>query len=226
MGDASAKPSPRLLILTGVGTLLALLVISLLLTFFVHRLRDTADWVRHTQEVVLQAFRVEKLALDMESGVRGFQISRDVQFLEHYNEADAVIRAEIAKLQELVKDNPHQSERGIHIQQAFAHWSQFAAEVLQRTKAGQAVNDVAMNTRGKGLMDDIRQEIGWFLEQEDLLDDLRRRDLLQLKRNAALCRTGLLLIAALGLAWMLIVWLRPRFRPPDMSAHVPESSNV
>ena len=215
--------SPRVLLLTYLVPFLGIATLAVLLTVFVHRLRRTAEWVRHSQEVITQALRVEKLAVDMETGLRGFQISGDARFLEPYDEAGAVIDAEIDALKTLTSDNTLQLERVAHIGEAFVHWTRFAGQVLQRAKSSEDVNGLELNTRGKAFMDDFRLAIGWFIEQEDALQELRRADLSRLRQSAAFCRISMLVIAGLGLAAYSLNALQRRFPPPELPSPLAES---
>lgn len=180
--------------------LLAVVAFSLLLTTLLNRVLESARWAEHSEKVLAQAFRVEKLAIDMETGLRGFQLSHDAAYLEPFERASGVINAELDQLKTLVRDNPQQEQRAAHIQRACKNWNQFASDVLQRATAGEEVNAPNLNRHGKALMDDTRQEIAWFVEQEELLREARHKELLGIERNVGIYRTVLLSLACFGVS--------------------------
>src|SRR5690242_425074 len=66
------------------------------------------DWVTHTLETVGTANATLADVLDMESGIRGFLLSGQDEFLTSYDEGLVEYRAHIAGLQALTADNPSQ----------------------------------------------------------------------------------------------------------------------
>ncbi len=212
MSRQQSSLSWRRLLSTLPGPLLAIAVVSLILSFLVNRLLETAHWGEHAQRVITQALRVEKLAIDMETGVRGFQISRDAEFLEPHDAAGG-IRCEMAELKVLVSDNPNQTERVGQIQAAFDLWDGCSMEALQRVKSGQDGRGSPIHARAKALMDDLRREIGWFLEQEEALQTVRRQELVRMEEHLGLYRIALLALAGLSVAWYLFARLRFSSKP-------------
>jgi methyl-accepting chemotaxis protein len=183
--------------------LVAIVALSLLLTALLNRVLETARWVEHTEKVIAQAFRVEKLAIDMETGLRGFQLSRDAAYLEPFEKASRIIDVELDQLKTLVRDNPQQEQRAAHIQRVWKNWNQFASDVLERAKAIETVNAPNL-AHGKALMDDTRREIAWFVEQEELLREARHKELLGIERNVGLYRTVLLSVACFGVGLYVV----------------------
>lgn len=54
----------------------------ILFLWFDLRLVTTLRAERHSAEVIASAFKVEKLFIDLETGVRGYQVNRDQDFLQ------------------------------------------------------------------------------------------------------------------------------------------------
>ncbi len=65
----------------------------------------------HTQEVLLQLDDILITKLDVETNGRAFLITGDPTFLETYSQAQSKIDQNIAKLSQLVDDNPNQKNR-------------------------------------------------------------------------------------------------------------------
>ena len=226
MGLRPSNLSPRVLLLSLLIPLVSILVVLLLFSVFVHRARQASGLLLHTHQVISQALRVEKLALDMETGVRGFQISRDPTFLEPYDSAGPLIRCQIEELKVLVEDNPAQVERVVHIETAFEHWARFADEVIQLTKVGKNVTSMVINNRGKALMDDLRLELGWFREQEDVLQEIRRQEWLALRQVLSRFRTVLLAIASIGIGLFVWAYSKRRVASTGDGSVLPQSSTA
>jgi CHASE3 domain sensor protein len=79
-----------------------------LLSWLASHLFDVASRVDHTDQVLAQALNSERLVVDLETGLRGFQITGDKQVLETYIQSDPLASAELNKLDQLVSDNPAQ----------------------------------------------------------------------------------------------------------------------
>jgi methyl-accepting chemotaxis protein len=71
----------------------------------------TIGWVGHTHEVLAAAQRVLAQAVDMETGMRGYLLAGEEEFLDPYNAGKAGFYKEIRALQETVNDNPAQVAR-------------------------------------------------------------------------------------------------------------------
>lgn len=68
-------------------------------------------WVQHTQTVRLETKRLLNALIDAETGVRGYGLTQQDEFLTPYNNAQSVIPASLDRLQNLVSDNPQQIRR-------------------------------------------------------------------------------------------------------------------
>ncbi|MBD9413585.1 response regulator [Pseudomonas sp. PDM16] len=150
-----------------VGALFFAAVITYLLTVI--------KWVEHTDQVLNRASEVYKLTLDMETGMRGFLLSGNEDYLEPYELARSKFRPLVEDLAERVEDNPAQvqrTQRALALQQ---QWDQYAQEVIGiRRDGGNYLEEVGRG-RGKNLIDGMRRELDAFIGSE--------RDLRQ-KRNA------------------------------------------
>ncbi len=72
---------------------------------------ESAKWVQQTEEVISESGHVLSLAKDIESGSRGFVVTRDSSYLIPLQTAEKTIAAHIERLKKLTGYNPVQEER-------------------------------------------------------------------------------------------------------------------
>ena len=84
---------------------------SVLLAWLVGHLLGLTNWVDHTDRVIAEARTCEKLAVDMETGLRGYLITGDPSLMQPFNEAESQLGTELESLSQQVSDNPFQAER-------------------------------------------------------------------------------------------------------------------
>jgi signal transduction histidine kinase/CHASE3 domain sensor protein len=215
-----------------VGGVLALLVVTLL------GFRHTAQRVRHSEEVIASANQLEKQLLDLETGERGFMLTRQQRFLEPWRSAGRQLPRGAAELRRLVADNPEQERRASGIARAtrsyYLTWSVPILRLDRRDPA--AATAKVAGGEGKRRVDAIRKRFGRFIAAERALLDHRRDATTASGRRAALIGLGgiiaavLLILAFTGyLARQIVVPLRrivSAAREVDagnLSARVPES---
>jgi len=75
------------------------------------KLRDSDQWVQHTQQVIYQSGNILSLGKDIETASRGFVLSNDSTFLNPMIIAEKSIFIFINQLHWLTRDNPEQQKR-------------------------------------------------------------------------------------------------------------------
>jgi CHASE3 domain sensor protein len=95
-----------------------------------------STWVEHTQEVISAANEARATVAAMESGYRGFLLTRDEVFLEPYVVGQGVYRANLAQLEQLTADNPLQVERWQTIDQMAEDWQRNVTEPTIERRRG------------------------------------------------------------------------------------------
>ncbi len=73
------------------------------------KMNDSSKWINHTEQVINLSENTLTLVKDMESGVRGFMIIKDSEYLEPMIFAKKVVYKNIADLKELTKDKISQN---------------------------------------------------------------------------------------------------------------------
>ena len=121
---------------------------------------------QQSQQTLLEADRLLIALIDAETGVRGYALTRRSEFLEPYSQAKSLLPVSLQALREQVRSNPVQSQQ---LQGIIAQSQQQMSllEQLQRMSEPQGV--VALTNqlgKSKALMDELRQKIAAFAEQE------------------------------------------------------------
>ncbi|NIA72326.1 HAMP domain-containing protein [Pelagibius litoralis] len=175
--------------------------------------REALKWVEHTYQVIAKAQDVLAAAVDMETGMRGFLLAGQEQFLEPYTGGAERFNALVTELQETVSDNPAQVTLLGEIQQNIDAW---VADVVEPTIAlrrqigdAQTMDDMADlvgEARGKQYFDKFRQLMADFkAEEEALMEQRQASNVSTVSSTFTLiiaCMVGALVIG-LGLAWFI-----------------------
>jgi signal transduction histidine kinase len=119
--------------------------------------------------------RLERLAVDLETGVRGFLITRQDQFLEPFNTARATFPAQIGAL-ERHEVNPQQALRLRNIGQAVTTYiDEYALPLIAAARAGKATAArPATTAAGKRRMDAIRAQFDAYRAEQLRLRSMRQ----------------------------------------------------
>jgi signal transduction histidine kinase len=222
------------------ASLVLAVLVGSVLTMFVATLlgfRQTAQRVRHSEEVIASANQLEKQLLDLETGERGFMLTRQQRFLEPWLSAGRQLPPGAARLRRLVADDPDQQQRARGIARAtrsyYLNWSVPIVRLDRRDPA--AATARVSNGEGKRRVDAIRQRFERFDSVERYLLNHRRDATTASGRRAAFLGLGgiivsvLLILAFTGyLARQIVVPLRRmvaaarQVAAGNLSARVPE----
>lgn len=120
--------------------------------------------IQHDQPVLANAFRLEKLVVDMETGERGYLITGQDEFLEPYYNGLQDFSDLMAEEKELVNDNPSQVQLLEDIETLHNQWLEAAAkpaiakrqEVNEATVNADYLQRVLRGGVGKSILDEIR----------------------------------------------------------------------
>jgi PAS domain S-box-containing protein len=162
LGHTAFRDTLRRAVLWPVATLVVALALLLALLVYLFHTARLAD---HSNAVLTQISRVEKLVVDMETGVRGYGITGDTAFLEPFQQASTTLFRDLDTLEKLVKDDSRQLAQAQALRKSHAVWSEFATNVRQRVQARLPAN-VADHFRGKELMDNVRSHISAIQQYE------------------------------------------------------------
>jgi PAS domain S-box-containing protein len=180
---------------------------------------EAGDSARHSEQVLRVASGLERRVIDLETGLRGYLLTRDERYLEPYLEARASLPAQLAALVDL-SHVPAQRRRALGLRAAIESYQRSYAAPLRANGLVMTRRDVlADSALGKRKVDAIRSRFAAFNGAEQRLAVVRReRWNARAERTTVIGAFGLVLSAALLLA--LAAYLRRRvLRPVQQVAH-------
>lgn len=147
--------------------LLALLVVSGILVWQIRGAVGTVDRIQLADQNITTAIAISGLVVDEETGVRGYQVTRDKTFLQPYYAAAIPLADRFHHLRDgILKQhgNPAQVDALVL---AHEKWQTLIAQpLLTAARHGVPTGDSAMNLRGKARMDSLRNHIANVLVQQ------------------------------------------------------------
>ena len=187
----------RMLLLGGaLAVVVGLAIAGLLAT--IGDMRSAARATRHSDEVTAAANRAEQLVLDLETGARGYALTRQDRFLDPWRSARAALPGQTARLTALVADSPAQEARAEDIAAGVRGYvDAYAVPVVRAVRAGRRPPSPVA---GKQRVDALRALFARFDAAEQRLSDSRRAD-----ADAAAARATALgvVVLVLGVALLL-----------------------
>lgn len=135
----------------------------------------------HSDQVTAQLQELENLFIDQETGLRGFQLTRDPVMLDPWKAAAGPIQIHFANLQSMLAGDTEQIQAINDLEVRYNQWLGFAAAVLNQDPA--TLNASGMNQRGKAMMDGIRATTSKMLRHEQNLRAARSRHARILQRQ-------------------------------------------
>jgi PAS domain S-box-containing protein len=130
-------------------------------------LSDSLRWLDHSDQVISTARQLQRQIVEMETGLRGYRLTKDRTFLDAYHEAKSKLPEQSDALQRLVADNPSQTQRLQDLQHLYARWTAWSEQQMQALRtAGPSAEDLLI---GQQLMEEIRRNQREFVAQEETL---------------------------------------------------------
>ncbi|MCU7833995.1 MAG: CHASE3 domain-containing protein [gamma proteobacterium symbiont of Taylorina sp.] len=176
-------------------------------------LKQLNAWVEHTYIVIATAQAIVASAVDMETGMRGFLLAGQDQFLEPYNNGKKHFYQLVKELSEKVSDNPAQVTLLNESSKTISDWISLVVEqqISLRREIGDSktmddMADLVGQAKGKVYFDKFRNQIKTFKERESSLmhqrmDSLKNTESLVV--NITIFGTLFAIIIGLGIA----LWL-------------------
>ncbi|WP_318487313.1 CHASE3 domain-containing protein [Photobacterium leiognathi] len=144
----------------------------------------TAKMVEHTYKVIDNSNILVSSMVDQETGLRGFAIGGQEEYLEPYISGKKEFDKHLNIVTELTSDNPAQQERYAFVATEAKAWQAYADKIIQLRKdiqqgeySEQAIDKLLASGIGKQLMDKIR------IEAEERRFGYQSNDLLQAMVN-------------------------------------------
>lgn len=139
-------------------------------------------WINHTEEVIRESSNLHINLVDAETGIRGYGLTRNTDFLQPYQQAVAEIPTNINTLKKLSLDNSGQQQQLQIINQQIKERLTLFTELLTIIEANQQTLSIDPKTQpilaqSKIKMDSIRESLQVFNHEEWRLLGLRREQL-------------------------------------------------
>ena len=151
-------------ILVVVGALTAIVLSSL------SRIDEAVSWNTHTYEVLDEASAMMAAMVNQETGVRGYLISGNSDFLQPYNEGREIFKSRWDNLKSLTSDNPAQQERLDDILTFAQTWQTDVAAreiaLMGNPDTVDQARQIEASGAGKQSMDGIRGLVNAFSDME------------------------------------------------------------
>lgn len=228
--------TPRMVIASGllavvIGAAFAVLVVAM------SDVRDSGRRARHSLVELVTANQLEKLLIDLETGQRGFVITRSERFLQPWNAALIRFPEQARSLVDLA-DDPRQRRLAAQIADAGnAYIREYSVPLVRAARRNDpAARTVATTDEGKRRVDALRAQCGRYERTErDLADVDQDRSDAQARRAVLAGTAGLagsvILIALFG-AYLLRAMVLPvrraaamacRLAAGDLAVRMPET---
>jgi signal transduction histidine kinase len=205
---------------------------------FITELRATTEQRRQTRDFLVAADRLEKNVIDLETGLRGFVITRDESFLEPTNAARAALPGDARALQRSAADVPTERARVARIVRALDRYrEEYALPLVDAVRRGDAsARSVEHTLAAKRRVDALRAGLNSLREAERVRLSVRDDDLERAAERAtaaaAIGIAGSVFLALGFVGYLTRVIVRPlrraatmanRIAEGDLSARMPET---
>ena len=172
--------------------LLVLLAATLIVE--VLSLTNSLRWVDHSDRVMSNARQSMRYMVDMESSVRGFELTGDRSFLETFDQASQQLPASIDQLVQLTSDNALQQSRLKDIRDLDKSWIEWARQEIAQ-HADKRPTETEM-LAGNHIMSEIRARQREVQAEEERLLLMRSHQATTLGRIVLGTALGLSLVIA------------------------------
>lgn len=154
--------------LLGSNIVICLLLVALNAVVFtsISTMEKTSDWVEHTEKVITKSKGLVNSMVNQETGLRGFAIAGQSDYLEPYITGKADFKTYLQKAKSLTSDNPAQQVRFDEVSAQAQNWSNYAESIIElrrNIRQGEGVNnqltELIQSGIGKDKMDGLRAEV-------------------------------------------------------------------
>ncbi|HVZ32008.1 MAG TPA: CHASE3 domain-containing protein, partial [Polyangiaceae bacterium] len=161
-GDRARTQLRRRLLIALATPLFVLIAVGAVLALQVSKLSENTTWLDQTNKIIAKTYEVQTLILDQETGIRGYLLSDEREFLQPYENAKPL--AALDELRALVMDRPDQRVRVTELRKRYQYWASSAASAVGDGRA-EAYKSASLRAR-KQSMDDVRVAVGAIIEAE------------------------------------------------------------
>ncbi|KJF96155.1 chemotaxis protein [Photobacterium angustum] len=132
----------------------------------INTMEQTSKKVEHTYKVIDHANGLVSAMIDQETGLRGFAIGGQTEYLEPYVSGKNRFKNDLSIVKQLTSDNPTQQRRFDKVENVAMNWQKYAEKIIKLRKdiksgenAATEIDELLASGMGKKLMDQIRVEV-------------------------------------------------------------------
>ncbi len=195
-------------LLVGFGLVIALSIGLSVYSFHTFQgLISTTRLLSRSATIISQTESMLSLAIDMETGQRGFVITGDENFLMPYKRAQDTIQFVLSELSELVAGSPQGEARMINIQNLLARQNAWNRMIIaQRKENFDLARATVSSGEGMMIMDSIRQSIHQIQDSERQLIEIRSTMVgIKLQKFQAALTGMLTLMASMAVVLFILI---------------------
>jgi PAS domain S-box-containing protein len=198
----------QILILTVLLPLVLLLLLALVLAWQIERTLGEQRRIDHTDRITAQLNDLERLVVDEETGLRGYELTHDATTLEPYRQAEGTLHDTLEHLLRLVRDDPAQLERLRHLRATHEQWMGFAGATLDNLRRNKLFGDTALDLNGAQLMAALRTEISTMTH----IEVARRDEEVESTNSQVRTLMTVLLASSIGVGIVLGIFTQKNMR--------------
>lgn len=176
-------------VLTGFAVSLLFVLISAITSYLsVQKIDDASKWQAHTYEVITNLKNLESEVLNAETGLRGFMLSEEGEYLKPYNKYAPQILPTIQELKHLIKDNPAQVKRADSME-IYGNRKVYEMQQILRTHDTQGTDAAIkriLTGRGQLYREQMMSVGKRMIDEEQRLLAERKASLIKNSRNSVL----------------------------------------
>lgn len=171
--------------------------------------------VRHTEQAIAAAVELKSTLLDLETGMRGYVITRQAPFLDPWRRARAALPGATENLEVLVRDEPDQLVRAREINTGIRYYlTEYSEPIVREVSSSPRQAGSVVATRvGRRRVVTLRGQFDEFTRVENgLAADRRRHSSASASRAEAIAEVGLVgsvLLVALYFFYLVRAIVRP-----------------
>jgi len=177
--------------------LVLLVLLTVTLVIEVLSLTSSLRSVDHSDHVIDSSRQAMRTLVEMESGLRGYELTRDPKFADNFEQSSAQLPGQINRLVQLTGDNELQQNRLKEIGKLDESWVQWAEQQLSLRASQPPTEDQLLY--GVRLMEQIRARHRQVVAEEERLLHQRSHNATILGRVVLVTAVGLSLLIAVVL---------------------------
>ncbi|HUP33183.1 MAG TPA: ATP-binding protein [Gaiellaceae bacterium] len=132
--------------------------------------REATEREGHSKETTVASLQVERLVLDIETGIRGLTITGSRRYLDPYEQALAELPQRIATLRGLVANDPSQRARTAELVRLIGEYRTSAAAMVSLVRETPEIGrEPLVINEAKRYTDEVRLRFRRFRAAEDML---------------------------------------------------------